>query len=73
MSTQQNNCFNPGWELSFAPKQPCMKEQCKKTYYDCMYNTQGQYVCPKQKESSDGWDFIMTNGNSHVIHRPADK
>jgi hypothetical protein len=42
------NCFNPGYDLMFA-KPDCTKS-CEKNYDpNCMYNTQGKYVCSKDK------------------------
>lgn len=72
MSEEKINCYNPGMDLSFYKPEDC-KEKCTKDYDPtCMYNAQGQYICPKQKEELDvnqGWHFVMSEGKTHVVYK----
>lgn len=67
---RQSNCYNPGWDLAFAPEAKCESVKCKKTYdYTCMYNTQGQYVCQpnvqtdQDKDVEYGYTYILEQGH----------
>lgn len=65
------NCYNPGMDLAFYKQEDCKKPNCTKDYDPaCMYNSQGQYICPKQKgDVNQGWHFVMSEGATHTIYK----